>query len=552
MSARRVAAGAATGIAGGAALIAAISVVARVVGFGRQLVFNSQVGVTLLGSVYSTANAIPNVVFEIVAGGALASVVVPLLAAAAQRGDTVHVRQTVSALLGWTLALLVPVALLGVLVAGPLIELMLRGQGGSAGVEAGRSMLVLFLPQIPLYGIAVVTAGTLQAHRRFLAAALAPVVSSVVVAGAYLVFGTTFTGDADDLGDLTRQGELILAGGTTLGVLALALTTLLPMLMKVTGLRPTLRFPPGIARRAAALAGAGLVTLLAQQMAYLTSYVTSNQHAGDGGAVTYLNSWMVYLLPYAVLAVPIATASFPRLAEYAEVDRAAYARTLAESTRAVLMVSTAGAAALIAAAWPVARFFDAIDQGDSAAPARMAWALVAFAPGLIGYGLIAHLGRALYARRRGRTAAAATSTGWLLVVLLAVVLTALVPQEKVTAALGLAHTAGMTVAGVLLVAGVIRDSGRTATTGVVRVLALALLAGAAGGACGWLVAGAFPAGGAGTQVVAGVAAGMVVATVMAAVLWALMRGELTATLRRRRAAPGHEPGAGDTRRGESR
>src|SRR5690606_40537598 len=65
---------------------------------------------------------------------------------------------------------LVPVALIGVVLAGPVMELMLRGQGGEAGAQAGRSMLLLFLPQIPLYGIAVVTAGTLQAHRRFLAA----------------------------------------------------------------------------------------------------------------------------------------------------------------------------------------------------------------------------------------------------------------------------------------------------------------------------------------------------------------------------------------------
>ena len=47
--------------------------------------------------------------------------------------------------------------------------------------------------QIPLYGIAAVTAGILQAHRRFLAAALAPILSSLVVATAYLVFAADFT-----------------------------------------------------------------------------------------------------------------------------------------------------------------------------------------------------------------------------------------------------------------------------------------------------------------------------------------------------------------------
>ncbi len=542
MNARRVAAGATAGIAGGAALVAVISVLARIVGFGRQLVFQSQVGETLLGSIYTTANAVPNVVFEIVAGGALASVVVPLLAAAAQRGDTDYVRQTVSALLAWTLLLLVPVALVGVLIAGPVVEAMLRGTGGDAGVDAGRSMLLMFLPQIPLYGIAVVTAGTLQAHRRFFAAALAPVVSSLVVAGAYVAFGAVFTGDAGDLGTLDRGSEIVLAGGTSVGVLALALVTLVPVLVKVTGVRPTLRFPPGVARRAAGLAGAGLVTLVAQQLAYLTSYVTSNQHAGAGGAVTYLNSWMVYLMPYAVLAVPIATAAFPRLSEHAGSDRSAYARTLAGSTRAVITVSALGAAVLTAVAWPVARFFDLIGHGESATPDRMAWALVAFAPGLIGFGLIAHLGRALYARGRGKIAASATAAGWLTVVVLAVASTPLVSEERVTAVLGAAHTVGMTVAGVLLLAGVIRDSGAEAIRGVPRAVAYSLVAALLGGGAGWWVAAVLPGGGIGAQLTAGFTAAAVVVIVAALVLWPTMRHDLTSLMRRRAATTAPDDG----------
>lgn len=530
MNARRVATGAAAGIAGGAAIIAVAGVLSRVVGFGRQLVFQSQVGETVLGSVYTTANAIPNVVFEIVAGGALASVVVPVLAAAASRGDTGQVKQTVSALLSWTVTLLVPVALLGVLVAGPAMDLMLSGTGGAEGERVGRDMLLLFLPQIPLYGLAVVTAGALQAHRRFLAAALAPLLSSLVVAAAYVVFGQVFTGDADSLDTLDRHSELVLAGGTTLGVLALALATLLPLLIRVTGVRPTLRFPDGVGRRVARLAGAGLVTLVAQQLAYLTSYLMSNQHAGSGGAVTYLNSWMVFLLPYAVLAVPIATAAFPRLTEVAATDRDAYATTLARSTRAVVLVSLLGAAVLVAVAWPVARFFGLIGAGD-APPDRMAWALIAFAPGLVGYGLVAHLGRALYARGRGRASAASTASGWLTVVVMAVVLTGAVATERATAALGLAHTVGLSLAGALLVLAVLRDSGGAAMAGVARTTAAGVAGSALGAAAGWAVAAAFPTGSALVQVAAGLVAALAVTAVALAVCWPFLRGDLRALLR---------------------
>ncbi len=533
MNARRVASGAAAGIAGGAALIAVISVLARVVGFGRQLVFQGTVSETALGSVYQTANALPNVAFEIVAGGALASVVVPLLAAAATRGDTVHVRQTASALLGWTLALLVPVALIGVIVAGPVMELMLRGEGGSLGVEVGRRMLLIFLPQIPLYGVAVVTAGTLQAHRRFLAAALAPVMSSLVVAAAFLAFEATFSGDRDDLGTIRPQDEWILAGGTTLGVLALALTTLLPVLARVTSLVPTLRFPEGLAVRARRLALAGLATLVGQQVAYVVAMAMANQHAPQGGWVTYVNSWMVYLLPYAVLAVPIATASFPRLSQHAEQAPADYARTLARSTRAVLAVSVGGAAMLVAAAWPIARFFELLSRADAPAD-RMAWALVAFAPAVVGHGLVAHLGRALYARGRGRAAATAIVSGWLLAAALALTLAGAVPPERVVAWLGLSHALGMTVAGALLVRAVLADSGRPGLSGVPRVFGSALAGGALGAGAGWAVAAAVPPDGPVAVVAAGVLAAVVTAAILLAALWFGARDDVALVRRRGR------------------
>lgn len=68
------------GIFGAAAAIALITVVARTVGFLRTVVLGQTLGADCLGSAYTTANAVPNVVFEVVAGGALAGAVVPLIA----------------------------------------------------------------------------------------------------------------------------------------------------------------------------------------------------------------------------------------------------------------------------------------------------------------------------------------------------------------------------------------------------------------------------------------------------------------------------------------
>jgi putative peptidoglycan lipid II flippase len=106
-------------------------------------------------------------------------------------------------------------------------------------------------------------------------------------------------------------------------------------------------------------------------------------------------------------------------------------------------------------------------------------ATAAFAPGLVGYGLVALLGRALYARGDGRTPAVATVTGWLVVTVADIALVAVGPFDRVTA-LGLGNTIGMSVAGVLLVAGIRRAAPdalrRTAhTTGVCIVACLLAL-----------------------------------------------------------------------------
>ena len=71
-----------SGLAGAAVLITGLTIVARIAGFGRTFVFLNTVGHEDLGNIYNAANTIPNIVFELVAGGALASLVVPLLAGA--------------------------------------------------------------------------------------------------------------------------------------------------------------------------------------------------------------------------------------------------------------------------------------------------------------------------------------------------------------------------------------------------------------------------------------------------------------------------------------
>ena len=476
------------GIAGAAVLIGAITVLARVAGFGRTVTFSQTVTTSCLSQAYFTANQIPNIIFEIVAGGALASMVVPVLAGPVERGAHDDVRRTTSALLTWIVVLLVPLSAGAALAAGPLLRQLVRGAAPPCAradiIDVGTRMLVVFAPQILLYGLAVVLYGVLQAHRRFTGPALAPLVSSLIVIGAYVAYVPVMGGASPNaLAELPQAAELTLSVGTTLGVLALVATALVAVWPLRLAVRPTLSFPPGVAGRVRRLAVAGLATVVAQQLAMLAVVVLTNRYGTNGALADYNYAWASFLLPWAILVVPIATSAFPMLSSRAgTVDRAAFDRIAATTTRAVVLASCAGAAALAAVALPAARVFDG---GPQARPEVLARAVLAFAPGLLGYGLVAHLGRVLYASGRARDAAVATVLGWGGVLAADVAVARAAPTDWVVAALGLGNTIGMSIAGGLLLVAVARARGGAALTGLGRAAAAALIAGAAGALAGY-------------------------------------------------------------------
>jgi len=476
------------GIGRAAVLIGAITMLARVIGFGRQVVFAHTVQASCLGTAYTTANMVPNIIYDIVAGGALTAVVVPVLAGPV-RSDPEQVRRTSAALLSWAVVLLVPVSLIIAAIARPLVSVLLGGTPGCPRadmVTLGARMLVVFAPQILLYGLAVVLYGILQAHRRFAAPALAPVLSSLVVIGAYFWFGVVGGGYQDLARPVPTLAWIVLAVGTTAGVAALVATPLIPAARLRLRLRPSLRFPSGIGARVRTLAAAGVATLIAQDASVAVVIVLANSRGGSGALVLYSFAWAVFFVPYAVLAVPIATSAFPELS--ARTD--SFDATSATSTRAVTVASWLGVAGMAGTCVPLARVFQS--HVSQAADARqLAIALAAFALGLVGYGLTANLSRVLYAegsKGRSRAAALAVSGGWLLVIVADLVIVPLVPRSAVVPWLGAGTTLGLTGSGVALLFLVRRFRGRDALAGCARATLAGLAGAAAGTAAGLGVA----------------------------------------------------------------
>src|SRR5829696_5819747 len=423
--------------------VAGITLASRVVGFGRWLVFSKTVGDTCLGDVYNAANTLPNVLFEIVAGGILAGVVIPVLARHVGAQRRTETEQTTSALLTWTLIILTPAAL-AALLGAPMYGTAFAKPTCESSAITVAALLVMFVPQIWLYGLAVVSAGVLQAHSRFLAAALAPLVSSVVVITSYLLFLGAAVPDAqEDLRRLNRSALAILGWGTTLGVLALALTTVIPMARLGHRLRPRLRFAAGDRAVLSRIAAAGIGGLVLQQLSLLVIN-WSAQQTGDQGALTRF-TWAnaIYLLPYAVLVAPLLQVAFPRLATAAQDGASAVAGVLDEVGPQVIMLGSLGAALLLATAVPVARVFVlGPGSGDTAA---LAWLIAMLAPAVIGFGMLGLGSRTLLAQHRARAAGAATMTAWAVVIIAALGSRLVVPVDWQVVALAASVSLGRSV-----------------------------------------------------------------------------------------------------------
>jgi putative peptidoglycan lipid II flippase len=542
VSGRRLAPSVVQGVAGAAALIAVLTLLARLAGFGRTLVFTNTVGADSTGDTYLAANTVPNIVFEVVAGGALASLVVPMLAGGIAAGDREQVRRTASALLGWTLLVLTPLALAIAVFARPIAELLL-GSDDAAEIGLASRFLLVFAPQVVLYGIGIVLAGVLQAHRRFAGPALAPLLSSVVVAVAYVVFAGI--GGSPEAADLSRPAELVLGVGTTIGVVALSLSLLAPIRKLRIGIRPALRFPVGVAPRVRRLAFAGVLTLAGQQLVAAVAIRLAND-GPDGTQVVYAAGLTLFLVPWAALAVPLATSAYPGLSERADAgDDVGFRRSLAPVAVLVVASAAVAAAVLVAVSGPMARVF--LSGGSLETVSALRDTIIAFAPGLLGYALVALLTRALYARGLWTAPTVCVLGGWLLAVGADVVLARLLPTEDRALALGTGHTIGALVAGLALLAVVARIAGPGALHGVPRTGAAALV-GAALGAVGGLwvsrALGTDPV--PDTGILAAVGAGVVVAAVVLMIAGAVMMGAarvpLTGALRALRTADTPRPG----------
>jgi putative peptidoglycan lipid II flippase len=534
----------AQGIVRGAVIIAGLTIMSRVLGLARTLVFSQSVGAGCLGTAYTTANQVPSLIYELALGGALTSAMVPVLARFAERSATSeqarqHVTQTTSALLTWAVIILLPLTAVIVAVAGPVADLLNPVNPNAHCAHAvmiadTTQLLVAFAPQVFLYGLSVVLFGVLQAYRRFTGPALAPVVANVVLISCYLAFVPLDSGPRGGALAFAATPEaalLILGAGTTLNIAALAVVPAFPAWRLRLPVRPTLRFPPGVARRAGGLVLVGVAEFLAQDVLNVVVIAVANGR-GDTGALVLVNyTTQVFNAAYGVLALSIITSAFPVLSAR---DGAAFDLMCAGSTRAVLLASWLGTALIAAVAVPIAHVL--ARQPDQVSQLIEACAVIA--PGVAGLGVVTNLSRAMFVLGRLKAAAVALTAISLVALVVDVVVAELAPPGLVVAGLAAGSTVANTAVALPMVRAIRRLRGDAALAGFGRANIAGLLAAVVASAAGVAVSLSLPvdrklaAGG------AAVAAAACALVVFAVVAFLADSRDLRAIARRGRAVTG--------------
>jgi putative peptidoglycan lipid II flippase len=524
---KRVGTVAAGGIARGAFIVAGLTLLSRVLGLLRTVVFAQTVGAGCLGTTYVTANQVPNLIVELAIGGALSSAMVPVLArsaslAATDPNEKRNVEQTSSALLTWSIVILLPITLAIAATAGP-ISALLNPANPNADcshtdmINVTSFMLVSFAPQILLYGFSVVLYGLLQAYRRFTATSLAPVIGNVVVISAYLIFA-----QLDHNSPLARTpltAMLVLSIGTTLNIGMLVIVALPATWRLHLRWRLTLRFPPGVLRRAGGLALVGLLEFLAADIYSVITIDLANGHGTTGALVLYNYGNLVFTAICSVLPLSVVVAAFPVLSSTKGDE---FDRTSAGSSRTVALLSWMSSAVMMAVALPAAHVLT--KQHDQIAPLAMSFLL--YAPGVAGFSVVTNLSRVLFALGKLKAAGVALVAQQLLPALLSVPLVLLAPPRLAVEGLALASSVGFILVSVPTVIAVRRLRGPAAVAGLGHAELAGIAAAAAAAAAGLALTLVLPTGGTVVEVGSAIVAGLLAVLVFGVVAYVLDQGDM--------------------------
>lgn len=345
---------------------------------------------------YNLANTAPNIIYELVLGGILTSVFVPVFVELLEKEGRERAWEVVSAIVNLSIVALTAIAVIGIL-AAPLISKLyaLRFAGPEAELQRQTLtfLLRLFIPQIIFYGLAAISAGLLNVHRRFAAPMYTPVLNNLAVIAVFVAFRQAY--GAVSLEELTTPRLLLIGLGTTAGVAIMALTQL-PFLKGVSRYRlswdPTHPSVKKLMRLSAYVIGYVIVN----QIGYLVVQLLAARQ--QGGYSAYVYAFTFFMLPHGLFAVSVITALLPAMSEHAVHERwDQYRARLSIGVRATILLVLPAAVGYFVLGGPIVRLLIEYGRVTSQSTELVSGVLQLFVLGLVPFALFQLFLRGFYA-----------------------------------------------------------------------------------------------------------------------------------------------------------
>ena len=367
---------------------------------------------------FIAANRFSEILFNLVAGGALASAFVPTFTGLLAQADSKSAWKLVSAVANWVTLVLTSLAVLAAIFAPQVVRYVLAPGWSVAGPEKEAlavQLLRIQLPSAVIFGLSGLVMGILNANQYFLYSALAPLMYQLG-----WIFGLVVL--------VPRMGVYGLAWGVVLGAL-LHLGLQLPVLFRLAGRRylPTLGldYPP--LHEVMRLMGPRLVSVAVVQLNFLVNTNLATDPKMPEGSLTGIAfAFPLMIMPLAAIAQSIATAALPTFSAQVARGRLDELRSsLGATLRGVLLLSIPASLGLILLRVPLVRIIYERGEFTAHSTELVAWALLWYAAGLVGHSVLEVVTRAFFALKDTRTPTIVTTVAMGLNLVLSLLLSAL-------------------------------------------------------------------------------------------------------------------------------
>ena len=421
------------------------TIISRITGFIRGVLLVAALGTALLADGYNVANTMPNIIYNLVVGGALTAIFVPQLirSFADEDGGVGFASRLVTTISVSLLAL----TALGMIFAPALVRLY-APEFTTAGFENEYSVTVSFmrycLPQIFFLVLYAMLGQVANARGIFAPLMWAPILNNLV--GVFLLGGFLYLAPNISADTITDTQVAVLGWGTTLGAVIQALV-LIPIVLRS---KFKLRFQFGFSglSKSFRLAGWTFVYVIISQLGYLvtvnvaTSAAVRSAQEGIArgvGFTPYSNAYLIMLLPYSIVTISIITALLPHLSRL--VIAQDFTEVKAQLVRAIRLVGviTIPSAVGLAFFGPLITevLFFGISRSDSS---YMGYVLSALSLGLVAFSINIILVRGFNAFEDTKTQVVSIFIINLIAVALSYLALNTVRNEYVTICLGLAFS----------------------------------------------------------------------------------------------------------------